>query len=248
MIGAPHTEVSPLAERRQARPADEIDPQLVTFFLEEADAQLHRLAADLHAWRAAPAQTEIGQRLARLLHTFKGGARMCGAMGIGALAHGMETRIEQAMAAATDEVFDDLDTSLDRANQMVSELHQQADVPAVLLRARMVPFATVVERLHRVVRQTAKELGRQANLDIRGGDTPVDRSVLERMLGPLEHLLRNAVAHGIEPAAARRAAGKPEIGQITLTIAPGDDETSHSPSPTDGRGLDYAPAIRASAP
>lgn len=111
-----------------------------------------------------------------------------------------------------------------------------------LLRARMVPFASVAERLHRVVRQTAKALGRQANLDIAGGDTPVDRNVLEGMLAPLEHLLRNAVAHGIESPERRGAAGKPPLGQIVLGIAPGDNDITLTLA-DDGAGLDFA-AIR----
>jgi chemosensory pili system protein ChpA (sensor histidine kinase/response regulator) len=125
---------------------------------------------------------------------------------------------------------------------VVAQSRQNRELSHALLRARMVPVATVAERLHRVVRQTAKELERQANLDIRGADTPVDRNVLERMLGPLEHLLRNAVAHGIEAPAQRRAAGKPELGQITLSIRASDNDISLELA-DDGRGLDYA-AIR----
>ena len=396
-------EASPLAERRQSRPADEVDPQLAALFLEEADEQLRQLDVDLRAWRTSPTQADIGRRMARLLHTFKGGARMCGAMGIGELAHSMETRIEQALAegGASPAVLDGLDTSMGRANNLIEALRQPAaHVPAptepvkakeavmavpvippppsgeagpavllrvradlidhlvneagemaiarsriegslknfkgglldlaenivrlrgqlrefellaetsmqshhgiseanrfdplefdrftrlqeltrlmaesvsdvstvqhillrqtdaagealsvqsrqnrelshTLLRARMVPFSTVAERLHRVVRQTAKELERQANLDIHGGDTPVDRSILERMLGPLEHLLRNAVAHGIEPAARRQAAGKPELGQIALTITPTDNDITLTLT-DDGAGLNFT-AIR----
>ncbi|MCX8018190.1 MAG: response regulator, partial [Rhodocyclaceae bacterium] len=114
-----------------------------------------------------------------------------------------------------------------------------------LLRARMVPFATVAERLHRVVRQTAKELGRQANLDLPGNPTPIARHVLERMVAPLEHLLRNAVAHGIEAPAARQAAGKPPLGQVTLRITPTDHDITLTLA-DDGAGLDYA-AIHARA-
>jgi chemosensory pili system protein ChpA (sensor histidine kinase/response regulator) len=86
-----------------------------------------------------------------------------------------------------------------------------------LMRVRMVPFNNVSERLYRVVRQTAKELGKRANLDIKGTQTEIDRSVLERMTGPFEHLLRNAIAHGLEDPAGRAKAGKPEIGEIGLS-------------------------------
>ena len=86
-----------------------------------------------------------------------------------------------------------------------------------LMRSRMVPLDSQAERLHRIVRQAGKELGRSAQLLIEGGQTEVDRSVLDKVLAPLEHLLRNAVAHGIEDADVRLAAGKPAEGSIRLS-------------------------------
>ncbi|MCB1899244.1 MAG: Hpt domain-containing protein [Rhodocyclaceae bacterium] len=93
------------------------------------------------------------------------------------------------------------------------------DLQQGLMRIRMVPFDSIAERLHRVVRQSAKDLGKRATLDIRSGNIEVDRSVLERMTAPLEHLLRNAIAHGIETGEQRRRAGKAEIGQIAMNLA-----------------------------
>lgn len=87
-----------------------------------------------------------------------------------------------------------------------------------LMRTRMVPFAQLVPRLRRVVRQTAEELGRRIQLDVGGVEGEMDRTVLERMLPPLEHMLRNAVAHGIESPEERRAAGKPEQGTIGIQL------------------------------
>jgi chemosensory pili system protein ChpA (sensor histidine kinase/response regulator) len=74
------------------------------------------------------------------------------------------------------------------------------------------------ERLYRILRATAKELDKRANLEIRGGQTELDRSVLEKLVGPLEHLLRNSLDHGIESRAVRAAAGKAETGEIALTV------------------------------
>lgn len=88
-----------------------------------------------------------------------------------------------------------------------------------LMGVRMMPFESLAERLHRVVRQSAKDCGKRANLDIQGGQAGVDRSVLEHIAAPLEHLLRNAVAHGLEDPDTRAAAGKPALGQITLSLA-----------------------------
>jgi chemosensory pili system protein ChpA (sensor histidine kinase/response regulator) len=102
----------------------------------------------------------------------------------------------------------------------------------------MVPFESLAERLHRVVRQAAKDTGKRANLDIRHGQTELDRSVLDKMAGPLEHMLRNSVAHGLEDTAIRIAAGKEAIGQITLALAQEGNEIVVSIA-DDGAGLDF---------
>jgi len=400
-------------ERRQLRLSDELDPQLLPVFLEESADLVHGIAAGLREWRGQPDQLGAADNLKRLLHTLKGSARMAGAMSIGQLVHGMETRIEDAVATGTvtPAFLDTLDASFDRVEMLLEQVqtgepavaaveptppvvpviaapptavapavtapppmqaaraaeaegaaramlrvradvvdklvneageiaiargriegemralkgslldltenvirlrnqlreieiqaesqmlsrqalaeeqnrqfdplefdrftrfqelarmmaesvndvatsqqallqnldHAEAALTAqarlnrehsqALMNVRMVPFNTLADRLYRIVRQTAKELGKRANLDIRGGQTEVDRSVLEKMTGPLEHLLRNAIAHGLEAPAARRAAGKPEIGQITLRIAQEGNEIVIQ-LVDDGAGLD----------
>jgi len=87
-----------------------------------------------------------------------------------------------------------------------------------LMRTRMVSFQRHVQRLSRIVRQTAADTGKQVELQVEGASGELDRQVLERMLPPFEHLLRNAVVHGIESPEQRIAAGKPEVGQILLTL------------------------------
>ncbi|MEK8049810.1 Hpt domain-containing protein [Ideonella sp. DXS22W] len=93
------------------------------------------------------------------------------------------------------------------------------DMQDDLLRTRMVEFEGLSERLYRVVRQAAKETGKPVRLDIVGGSIEIDRGVLDRMTPAFEHLLRNSVVHGIEPAAERAAAGKDATGTITLTVS-----------------------------
>ena len=135
--------------------------------------------------------------------------------------------------------LDGAEVALHAQSRMARELQQS------LMHVRMVPFDSLAERLYRLVRQTAKELGRRANLDIIGGQIEIDRTVLEVMTGPLGHLVRNAVAHGIEPPEVRRAAGKPELGQITLKVThEGNDVVIEFRD--DGAGLDFA-RIRAHA-
>lgn len=114
-----------------------------------------------------------------------------------------------------------------------------------LMQARMVQFDALAERLYRVARQAAAETGKEVRLLIKGGTVEIDRSVLDRMAGPIEHLIRNAVAHGIEPAAQRRAAGKPATGALTLEVQQeGNEVVLHFID--DGGGLDLA-RIRARA-
>jgi len=87
-----------------------------------------------------------------------------------------------------------------------------------LMRTRMVPFQRHVQRLARIVRQAASDTRKRAELLVEGAAGELDRQVLERMLPPFEHILRNAVAHGIEPPAEREARGKPSTGRITLAL------------------------------
>ncbi len=128
--------------------------------------------------------------------------------------------------------LDGADLALNGQGRTTRELQQG------LMRVRMLPFDSLADRLYRVVRQSAKELGKRASLDLRGGRIEIDRSVLEQMAAPLEHLLRNAVAHGIESPADRAAAGKPETGQIVLTVTQEGNEIAIDLQ-DDGSGLNF---------
>ena len=88
-----------------------------------------------------------------------------------------------------------------------------------LLRTRMVEFEGLSDRLYRVVRQAAKETGKQVRLDLVGGSIEVDRGVLDRMTGAFEHLLRNSVTHGVESPEVRQQAGKDPVGSITVSLS-----------------------------
>jgi chemosensory pili system protein ChpA (sensor histidine kinase/response regulator) len=111
-----------------------------------------------------------------------------------------------------------------------------------LLRTRMVEFEGLAERLQRVVRQAAKETGKQVRLDIEGGAIEVDRGVLDRMTGAFEHLLRNSVTHGIELPSVRTAAGKDSTGRVVVAVSQSGNEVSVEVR-DDGQGLDL-PRIR----
>jgi len=102
---------------------------------------------------------------------------------------------------------------------LLQQARVSTDLQDGLLRTRMVPFSQLVPRLHRVVRQTANSLGREAKFEVYGAEGELDRGILDRMIGPLEHILRNAVSHGIEPVEARREAGKDVSGHIAMYLA-----------------------------
>ncbi|MFC4160357.1 hybrid sensor histidine kinase/response regulator [Chitinimonas lacunae] len=106
--------------------------------------------------------------------------------------------------------FDESAAALQQQARMTKDLQQE------LMRVRMVPFSSVSERLYRLVRQTGKETGKKVNLEIRGGRVEIDRSVLEKMVSPFEHMLRNAIDHGLERPDARLQQGKNEFGEIVV--------------------------------
>lgn len=419
--------VAGVAVRLQDTPLlkDELDEQLLPIFLEEAQDLVQGFAEQLNAWRADIAGAEAPRALARLLHTFKGGARMAGAMNLGEMTHSLETGLEDALrsgqlslplleqieggcdtltwvierlsageslsslekveisveaapqeekvaeataveaqavpvkaapqAPADHETVDrrsqlrvradlvdrlvneagelsiarariegemlslkasllDLTENIIRLRRQLREIEIQSetqmqartqhtqegkdefdpleldrftrfqeltrfmaesvnDVGTVqqsllknlddtnaailsqarmtrllqqdLMSIRMMPFSTQAERLYRIVRQTAKELGKRANLDIRGGHIELDRSVLDKVMAPVEHMLRNSLSHGIEDKSERLAAGKSEVGDILVTLSQEGNEIVLAVA-DDGAGLNPA-RIRARA-
>lgn len=114
-----------------------------------------------------------------------------------------------------------------------------SDLQATVTSVRLVPVERLFSRFTGIVRNTARECGKQARLVIEGGDTPLDRTISEQMYDPLVHLLRNAVDHGLEPPAERRQRGKPEEGVIRLSAERrGDDVILRVAD--DGGGIDPA--------
>jgi chemosensory pili system protein ChpA (sensor histidine kinase/response regulator) len=113
------------------------------------------------------------------------------------------------------------------------------------MKTRMVPFQRHVARLARIVRQACSDTNKAAELVVEGENSEIDRQVLESMLPPFEHLLRNAVAHGIEDPVTRTKGGKPEAGRVLLKIKREGAEVLIEVA-DDGGGLDLK-AIRRKA-
>lgn len=139
-----------------------------------------------------------------------------------------------------------LASELQQANVLLERQGRvNGDLQDALMRTRMVPFSLSLGRLRRIVRNTAEETGKRAELLMTGVEGEMDRQVLEHILPALEHLLRNAVVHGIEDAATRESRGKPAVGQIELRLRrEGADMMIEVQD--DGGGLDLK-AIRAKA-
>lgn len=106
----------------------------------------------------------------------------------------------------------------DTQNLLTQQARTITELQNGLMRTRMVPFQRHVQRLARIVRQAATDTGKKAELQIEGASGELDRQVLERMMPPFEHMLRNAVAHGIEKPEDRKKAGKAESGTITIAL------------------------------
>jgi chemosensory pili system protein ChpA (sensor histidine kinase/response regulator) len=106
----------------------------------------------------------------------------------------------------------------DTQNLLQQQARTITELQNGLMRTRMVPFQRHVQRLARIVRQAATDTGKRVELTVEGASGELDRQVLERMLPPFEHMLRNAVVHGIEKPGERLAANKPETGKIVLEL------------------------------
>ncbi|MEJ2521950.1 MAG: Hpt domain-containing protein, partial [Gammaproteobacteria bacterium] len=150
-------------------------------------------------------------------------------------------QLSRALAETSSDVASIQDLLGDRVREAENLLVQQSravsELQDGLMRTRMVPFNRHAQRLSRLVRQTASEHGRRADLQVEGGTAELDRQVMERMLAPLEHLLRNAVIHGIEPPEIRRERGKPETGRLGVSVRREGAEVVVEVS-DDGAGLD----------
>ncbi|MDW5416283.1 Hpt domain-containing protein [Iodobacter sp. CM08] len=366
--------------------SDDIDEQLLPVFIEEADELIQQISASLRGLRLPEPDEKDARALARVLHTFKGSARMAGAMRMGEVIHQMESRLLAAGSHYSASLLDAFDADFDLIQMLADELKggkkpeeviapvavQQAEVDTSttirvkselmdqlvnqagevsiarsrieaemltmksslldltenvnrlrsqlremeiqaesqmqakvkehegheanfdplefdrftrlqevtrfiaesvndvatiqqnllknhddsssalsqqarmtkelqqsLMRVRMVPFSSLSERLYRLTRQTGKEVGKKVNLELRGGRVEIDRGVLDQMMSPFEHMLRNAIDHGLETTEQRLALGKPEFGEVQVEVRQEGNELVLLLK-DDGKGLDLA--------
>ena len=150
-------------------------------------------------------------------------------------------QLSKSLTESASDLVDINHTLLEKMRDSESLLLQlsrtQTELQDGLMNSRMVPFTRLTPRLERIVRQTANELNKSVDLKIINADDEMDRTILERITSPLEHMLRNAVDHGIETVATRLKAGKERNGQITLEVLREGSEIIIQLT-DDGRGID----------
>ena len=132
-------------------------------------------------------------------------------------------QLSRSLVESASDLMDIKSTLLDKTRDAETLLLQQSRVNTELqeglMKTRMVPFSRMVPRLRRIVRQVSQELGKKVELHVSNAEGEMDRSVLERLISPLEHMLRNAVDHGLEQSDERVQAGKSEVGNIHLNLS-----------------------------
>ncbi len=185
--------------------------------LEQSDRRLRRLAAEVRAVLGdLPEGEAAANRLERLEEALSDWARE-----LAAVRHGARRRAEEHL-------------------RLAREGREAAQA------LRMLPVTTLLDRLPRVVRDAARSCGKQVRLETAGGETALDREVLERLADPLLHLVRNAVDHGIESPEERRKAGKPEEGTVRVLARQRGGAVEVEVS-DDGRGIDVERLVERAA-
>ena len=137
-------------------------------------------------------------------------------------------------------VFRELSVTLDNDNDLERKIHHlqrvSSELQDVAMSVRMVPLDATFKKMIRLIHDLSRKSGKKVNMRIVGEETEVDKNVIEQINDPIVHIIRNSVDHGIEPAADRLKAGKPEAGLVTLEARHDGGEVWISIS-DDGRGL-----------
>ncbi len=158
-------------------------------------------------------------------------------------------QLSKSLSESASDLIDINSTLLEKTRDSESLLLQlsrtQTELQDGLMNSRMVPFTRLKPRFERIVRQVASELDKSVDLTIINADDEMDRTILERITSPLEHMLRNAVDHGIEDTQTRLKAGKSRNGHITLEVLREGSEVVINLT-DDGRGINVE-AVRSKA-
>jgi two-component system chemotaxis sensor kinase CheA len=217
-----------VADGVAGRATDEARPALLAARLREAAAG-HRVAAA--EGEGGPGQAAGPASAARTLRVEVGKLdRLLDLTGEIAIARGQLSDLLERPGPCDPEALREAHREADRVFLELQEL---------VMKARMVPLGPLFQQHQRTVRDAGAALGRPARLVVEGADVEVDTAVVEGIRDPVGHMIRNAVAHGLEPAAGRAAAGKPAVGTVTLRAFQ-DGAGIVVQVADDGRGVDRA--------
>ena len=154
------------------------------------------------------------------------------------------TRMQELSRGLAESVGDlgnirDMLTELTRESEgiLVQQARTNTELQHGLMQTRMLPIERLVPRFRRIVRQTARELEKQIRVEITGEDIRIDRAILNRMVGPLEHIFRNAVDHGVEAPSLRAERGKEEVALLQMDVSRDGPEVVIRIA-DDGNGID----------
>ncbi|HUJ28256.1 MAG TPA: chemotaxis protein CheA [Myxococcales bacterium] len=144
--------------------------------------------------------------------------------------HGI-ARLREAARKLPESAAAAFESEIDRLRRTARDLHGR------VMNARLTPFSSLTERLPRALRELAHKLGKEVDLDVQGGHVELDRTVIDALMDPLTHLVRNAVDHGLETGAERMQKGKPARGKLLLSARRERDKVLVEVS-DDGAGFD----------
>ena len=223
-----------------------VDPELLRSFFEESAEIVRAIDRNVLGWASEPDNLLYRQNLLECLHTLKGGAQLCALHELGDLVHRLEgflVEIQVSNARVVAGALRELRTHRSRLAQMLKLASRPADMYAArdpaLKACASVPFSQLLSRLKAVVQLVADTVGKLVQFRTDTEGVELNGAVLRRLAMPLEHVLCNAVTHGIESPERRRAGNKSATGWIDLHAeVQGRDLVIEIED--DGRGIDAA--------
>lgn len=219
-----------LEAERPLRPPGDLPDRLTDYRPQEPAQQAARPAAALppaaeETREAAPEPTTVRVRTELLDHLIN-------------LTGELITNKHRLLNLGRDLASPPLNEALAETSRLLRALHGE------VMQVRLMPFEAICDRLQRAVREIGKKTGKELHFVVEGREIGLDRGILEQLTDPLNHILRNAIDHGLEAAPERREKGKPEKGEVRLTVARDRDQVRVTVT-DDGRGMD--PAVIAAA-
>ena len=223
-----------------------VDGELLVDFLEEAAELVRSMERNARAWSGDPQNPLYPQNLQESLHILKGGALLCGYYDICGLVHRLEDLLAEFRLPnrrVGEPLLRELDARRGKLSRLLSLAREQAGLDRAgndgLGRDAVIPVSRVLPRLRVSVHRLSRMLGKSVELHVGDAEFEIDAGVARRLAMALEHVLSDAVCHGIESPRRRRTLGKAVTGRIDLSISRREDNLVIEVE-DDGQGIDAA--------